>query len=108
MAKEAGGELPTRIKNNGGSRFGSELLRVTSEMAQTPAAGRVEVSSVPVQGEKGDVVAEIAIALASHVIYDLLKAAAKRLMNHPEYDELIQLNINGKDTCLKDILNETP
>lgn len=97
-----------RIRNNDGSRFASELLRVTSEMAEGPAAGRVEVSKVPRKDEKGDIVTDIAIALAAHVIYDLLKAAAKRLINHPEYDELIQLNINGEDIRLKDILKETP
>ena len=94
---------PTLIENTSGSEYISDLLDTTAELAGIENA-RTEKRLVPVPGKKGEIVTTLLLHASVAVAYDLLKIAVERLVNHPFYDEFIQLKINGEELSIKSLI----
>jgi hypothetical protein len=94
------------VKNQDCTEFGSDLLNEVAELGASAYDSTADKTTMPVSGKKGEIITALVIHLAGDVIFELLKLAAKRLQNHPEYDSLISLNINGLAVTLRDVADE--
>jgi hypothetical protein len=91
------------VENVQHTHFGSDLLRFVYELADADGA-EVRLSREDCSGEKDAIITGVVIGVAAHALYDLIRAAAKRLASREDYSALIVLNIDGKPTKLDDIL----
>lgn len=96
----------TTIKTQEHTEFGSDLLGQLAEIASSAHNASVEKQTVPAPGTKGVLLTGLVIHLTGSMIFELLKLAAKRLVNHPFYDPLISLNINGRALTLQDVVDD--
>jgi hypothetical protein len=92
-----------RITNTGHTEFGSDLLREVGELSRDAPGATVEIQTSPGKNQKGELINALLIDLAADVIVALIKAAAKRLSNHPLYDPLITLDIDGRTATLQEL-----
>ena len=95
----------TILKNQNQSEFGSDLLNELANLGSSSSNCNFEKTSSSDTGKKSEILTTLVIELASNVIIELLKLAAKRLANHPQFDPLISLNINGQTMTLQSILD---
>ena len=91
----------TTITNPQHTEFGSDLLNEMSLLALNSRGIECEKETVPNPGKKGEIVTVLIVHLAGDIAYDLLKLALKRLSNHPYYDPLIELNLNGRAVAIE-------
>lgn len=96
----------TTITNPDHTEFGSDLLDEMAALGTSAYHSTADKKMVQVPGKKGELVTALVIHLAGAIIFELLRLAAKRLMNHPLYDPLVSLNINGQRVILRDAVNE--
>lgn len=86
----------TTITNPQHTEFGSDLLNELSVLALNSRESKCEKETIPNPGKKGEIVTVLIVHLAGDVVFELLKLALKRLRNHPYYDPLVELNLNGR------------
>ncbi|MEP6756675.1 MAG: hypothetical protein ABJA67_14310 [Chthonomonadales bacterium] len=93
----------TRITNISHTEFGSDLLKEVGELSRNAQGATVEIQASPTKDQKGELINALLIDLAADLILALVKAAAKRLINHPLYDPLIILDLDGRTATLQEL-----
>lgn len=88
----------TTVESLSPSEYDSDLLELLAQMAASQSQDLpVRKTSVSPQ-KKGELLTGLVLSLVSSAVYDLLKEAAKRLVNHPGRPGVIELGLNGTRT----------
>lgn len=94
------------VANPSGSEFVSDLLRdlANGVRAEGGTVDREERGTSP--GKKGEIITAILVGLATSALYDLLKAALKRMRSRPDFEGSTVIRVDGREVKLQVLVDD--